>query len=154
VDELTRLPNLRGFVSIAEHHLRMADRTGTPTVLLFLRLDGYEDVVASLGSTGADDLVRDAAEVLLTAIREADLPARIAPDTFCVLLSGEASGAEVTVLSRLVEAIALHDTVKPDPGPLALSVGTALYDPATPVGLERLLETAQAGLQADPSGAR
>ena len=29
IDESTRLPNLRGFVAIAEHQLRMADRAGT-----------------------------------------------------------------------------------------------------------------------------
>lgn len=150
VDELTRLPNLRGFVAIAEHQLRMADRARTPVVLLFVRLDDH----GAAGEPDADRLVRDAAEVLLSAIREADLPARIAPDTFCVLLSGEAQGAEVTVLSRLVEAIALHDAEGPDPRPLALSVGSAIYDPEQPIGLEHLLRTAEARMHPRSSGAR
>jgi diguanylate cyclase (GGDEF)-like protein len=144
IDELTRLPNLRGFVAIAEHQLRMADRAGTAAILLFVRLDDHASALAEEGSSTADELALEAADVLLSAIREADLPARIAPDTFCVLLSGEARGAEVTVLSRLVEAIAVHDARKPEPRPLALSVGSALYDPEHPVGLERLLQTAEA----------
>ena len=37
----TRLPNLRGFVAIAEHQLRMADRAGTPLVLLFMRFNEH-----------------------------------------------------------------------------------------------------------------
>ena len=38
-DEETGLLNLRGFAPIAEHHLRMAKRTATPVVFLFLRLE-------------------------------------------------------------------------------------------------------------------
>jgi diguanylate cyclase (GGDEF)-like protein len=145
IDERTRLPNLRGFVAIAEHQLRMADRAGTPVVLLFVRFEAADATTPS-GNHGSDDLAVDAAEVLISAIRDADLPARIAEDTFCVLLSGDARGAEVAVLSRLVEAIAVHDATSADPRPLALLVGSAIYDPADPAGLEDLLEAAEAGL--------
>jgi len=146
VDELTRLPNIRGFFAIAEHQLRMADRAGTPVVLLFVRFDDHQ--TASEGDPVAgDEVALEAAEVLLSAIRDADLPARIADDTFCVLLSGDARGSEVAVLSRLVEAIAVHDASKPEPRPLALSVGSAIYDPGRPVPLEVLLRTAEAEMR-------
>ncbi len=146
VDELTRLPNIRGFFAIAEHQLRMADRAGTPVVLLFVRFDDHQ-AASEGGSAAADAVALDAAEVLLSAIRDADLPARIADDTFCVLLSGDARGSEVAVLSRLVEAIAVHDASKPEPRPLALSVGSAIYDPGHPVPLEGLLRTAEAEMR-------
>ncbi len=141
-DEATGLPNLRGFAAIAEHHLRMADRARTPVVFLFVRIDGFAELAASLGPESTDELARDAAEVLLEAVRDSDLPARIAPDTFCVLLTGEARGAEALVLSRLVEAIALNDARRQRPRQLSLSVGSALYDPEQPATLEQLLNTA------------
>jgi diguanylate cyclase (GGDEF)-like protein len=141
-DKVTGLPNLRGFVPIAEHHLRMADRAGVSVVFLFLRLDSYQDVARSLGSDQADDLARDASEVLLEAVRDSDLPSRIASDTFCVLLTGGAEGAETMVLSRLVEAIALHDARRDRPRELSVSVGSAIYDPERPSTLEQILETA------------
>ncbi|MDH4111346.1 MAG: diguanylate cyclase [Actinomycetota bacterium] len=131
-DEVTGLPNLRGFVPIAEHHLRMADRSRAPVVFLFVRIDGEV--------TDAD--AREAAEVLLDAVRDADLPARITDDTFSVLLTGEATGAETLVLSRLVEAIAVHNAKQDPPRPLSLSVGSALYEPETPTTLSQILETA------------
>ncbi len=146
VDELTRLPNIRGFFAIAEHQLRMADRAGTPVVLLFVRFDDHQ-TAGEGDSAAADEVALEAAEVLLSAIRDADLPARIADDTFCVLLSGDAKGSEVAVLSRLVEAIAVHDASKPEPRPLALSVGSAIYDPGRPVPLEGLLRTAEAEMR-------
>jgi hypothetical protein len=49
----------------------------------------------------------------------------------------------VTVLSRLVEAIAVHDARRPEPRPLRISVGTAIYDPEQPVALEDLLRAAE-----------
>jgi diguanylate cyclase (GGDEF)-like protein len=140
-DPVTGLPNLRGFVPIAEHHLRMADRSGVAVVFLFLRLDGYDEVARGDGEQ-ADGLARDAAEVVLQAVRDSDLPARIAPDTFCVLLTGGAEGAETMVLSRLVEAIAMHDARRDAPRELTVSVGSAIYDPEQPTPLERILETA------------
>lgn len=154
VDELTRLPNLRGFVAIAEHQLRMADRAGSLVVLLFVRFDDHRAALANAEPGTADRLAIEAAEVLISAIRDSDLPARIAEDTFCVLLSGEARGAEVAVLSRLVEAIAVHDANRPQPQPLALSVGSAIYDPAHPVSLEGLLRTAQAEMRPHSSDDR
>lgn len=131
-DEATGLPNLRGFVPIAEHHLHMADRSRAPVVFLFVRLEGE----------AAPEQARRAAEVLLEAVRDADLPARITDDTFTVLLTGEAVGAETLVLSRLVESIAVHNAKQDPPQPLSLSVGSAIYDPEQPTTLSQILETA------------
>lgn len=142
-DEVTSLPNLRGFVPIAEHHLRMADRSARPVVFVFLRLDDHDGVRGSRGQAATDELARDAASVVLDAVRDADVPARIAPDTFCVLLTGEAEGAETAVLSRLVESIAVHDARRDRPRSLALSVGTARYEPGTGTPLSHILEAAE-----------
>ena len=152
IDESTRLPNLRGFVAIAEHQLRMADRAGTPLVLLFMRFNQREGTEAT--PTNVDERAVEASDVLISAIRDADLPARIAEDTFCVLLTGDAKGAEVTVLSRLVEAIAVHDAKTTDPRPISLSIGSAIYDPADPVGLEDLLDAAEDGMRPHSSESR
>lgn len=152
IDESTRLPNLRGFVAIAEHQLRMADRAGTPLVLLFMRFNQREGTEATL--TDVDERAVEASDVLISAIRDADLPARIAEDTFCVLLTGDGKGAEVTVLSRLVEAIAVHDARTTDPRPISLSIGSAIYDPADPVGLEDLLDAAEGGMRPHSSESR
>src|SRR5688572_1315107 len=55
IDELTRLPNLRGFVAIAEHQLRMADRAGTSVVLLFVRFDDHAAAIADARGAAADE---------------------------------------------------------------------------------------------------
>jgi diguanylate cyclase (GGDEF)-like protein len=141
-DPVTGMPNIRGFGAIAEHHLRMADRAMHAVVFLFVRLEGFTETTSGEGASGADDAARDAAEVLMQAVRDSDVPARVAPDTFCVLLTGDAIGAETLVLSRLVEAIAVHNARSGQPRPLSLSVGSSLYDPEHPATLEQILESA------------
>ena len=150
-DGSTGLPNLRGFVAIAEHQLRMAARAGTPLVLLFMR---FNEQGGSETPNDVDERAAEASDVLISAIRESDLPARIAEDTFCVLLAGDAKGAEVTVLSRLVEAIAVHDAKTMDPQPISLSIGSAIFDPSDPVGLGDLLDAAEAGMRPHSSEGR
>jgi diguanylate cyclase (GGDEF)-like protein len=147
-DDETGLLNLRGFAPIAEHHLRMANRAHTLVVFLFVRLEGLAVIAGTNGAEEAASLARDAAAVLLEAVRDSDVPARIAIDTFCVLLTGEARGAEALVLSRLVEAIAVHDARLDHPRSLSLSVGSALYDPDHPGTLEQILSTADRRLAA------
>jgi diguanylate cyclase (GGDEF)-like protein len=151
-DEETGLPNLRGFAPIAEHHLRMADRAHAPAVFVFVRLEGLHDVATAKGPDEAATLARDAAALVLEAVRDSDVPARISADTFCVLLTGDARGAEALVLSRLVEAIAVSDARLDQPRHLRLSVGSALYDPDQPSTLEQILSNADRRMaaQADP----
>lgn len=151
-DDETGLLNLRGFAPIAEHHLRMADRAHSPAVFLFVRLDGLGQVVASGGVDEGAAVAREAADLLLEAVRDADVPSRISADTFCVLLTGEAHGAEALVLSRLVEAIAVNDARLDQPRHLSLSVGSAMYNPDQPSTLEQILSTADRRLaaQSDP----
>ena len=151
-DELTGLPNLRGFLPVAEHHFRMADRAKLPVVLVFVQLDDLEMLRARLGPGEGDEVVSDAAHVILEGVRDADYPARVTDDTFCVLLTGDAAGAEAVVLSRLVEAIAVRNARGDRPRPLALSIGSAIYDPENPLAMEGIIETARRRM-ADQRGA-
>src|SRR3954462_4152001 len=145
-DDVTELPNLRGFAAIAEHQVRMADRSQQPVVFVFVRLEDHDGILRDEGADAADALARDAAAVILEAVRDSDLPARIAPDTICVLLPGSADGAESLVLSRLVEAIATHDTRSEEPRALSLGVGTARYEPGSGTTLADILSGAVRGL--------
>jgi diguanylate cyclase (GGDEF)-like protein len=92
VDELTGLYNARGFEQLATHYLRLADRSKRPVVLVFVRLEQAGDVEL-------DAAVAGAAEALSSTVRDSDVVARVGADAFCVLLTGDAAGAESIVLS-------------------------------------------------------
>jgi len=148
VDELTGLFNARGFEQLALHHLRMADRTKAPVVLLFVRLDHLQEARRTYGSAEEARLLAGAASALHQAVRGSDVLARVGEDVFCVLLTGDATGAEALVLSRLVEAVAVHNAREEHPYPLSLSVGAATYDPAAPATLDELMSQADRQMRA------
>jgi diguanylate cyclase (GGDEF)-like protein len=133
-DEITGLANTRGFEQMASHHLHLADRSRTQVSIVFVRLaeESADDPSARMAAT---------AGVLRDAVRESDVLARVGADVFAVLLTGDAKGAEALVLSRLVEALAVHEA-RSDRTPLSVSVGAAAYDPEHPSSLEELMAEA------------
>jgi diguanylate cyclase (GGDEF)-like protein len=145
-DELTGLSNARGFEQMANHHLHLADRSRSPVAIVFVRLadEGAEDPSARMV---------EAAGVLRDAVRESDVLARVGTDVFAVLLTGDAKGAEALVLSRLVEALAVHES-RGDRAPLSVSVGAAAYDPEHPSSLEELVAEADRRMREAASGAK
>jgi GGDEF domain-containing protein len=134
-DPLTGLYGPELFAVLASHHLRLSDRFGTRVVFVFVRLEGA-------AGDDRDRLLSGAADVVLDAVRASDVPGRIDDDTFCVLLTGDAEGAEGIVLSRLVDAIAARNASIGEGQGLSLSVGTAIYEPGSGVTLPSIIETA------------
>jgi diguanylate cyclase (GGDEF)-like protein len=148
LDELTGLLNARGFELLAGHHLRLADRSKQPVIIVFVRVE----VPAG---AAAEAPIADAAELIRSAVRVSDVAARVGADAFCVLLAGAATGTESIVLERIVEAVAERNTrTGTDAGP-PISLGSATYDPERPVGLHDLIAEADRRMrqQAGPTGA-
>ena len=135
VDELTGLLNSRGFELLAGHHLRLADRSKQPVIIVLVRVD------VPAGEP-ADEPIAGAAELIRSTVRTSDVAARVGADAFCVLLAGAATGTEAIVLERIVEAVADRNTrTGLEAGP-AISLGSAAYDPERPVGLQDLIAEA------------
>jgi diguanylate cyclase (GGDEF)-like protein len=142
VDPLTHLNNRRGFLPIAEHQLRIAQRTREPVALVFVDVDGLKHVNDTLGHAVGDTLIAEAAVVLRTTFRASDLPARMGGDEFCVLLRGDSARSAERAVERLQQAVR---DANAEPGrafELSLSVGIARFDPDRPVSIDRLIEDA------------
>ncbi|MGH2635894.1 MAG: GGDEF domain-containing protein [Actinomycetota bacterium] len=141
VDELTGLSNARGFERFAQHHLAMARRSRRPVVLLFVRLEGFEELDETEDAEERVRRLSATADVLSTAVRDSDVVAHIGAGAFCLLLTGDAVGAESLVLSRVVDAVAANNARRGDAA-LTLSVGAAAFDPDRPLSLDELIARA------------
>ncbi len=137
VDAATGVYNARGFEQLVAHHLRLADRSNEPLVMVFVRIE----MPLGVRSEAASSLVRDTAEVLREAVRDADVVGRLGVDTFGVVLSGDASGNEGLVLSRIVEEVASRNA-KSGAERLALSIGSATSTSEHPLSAADLIRTA------------
>ncbi len=90
-DDLTGLLNRRGFARIAEHAARVAARLRRTDAVLRVHAADLVAVYAEHGDAAGDDAVCAVAEALRGAMRDSDVIARVAPDTFVVYALGTAT---------------------------------------------------------------
>jgi two-component system, cell cycle response regulator len=131
-DELTGLYNRRGFLTLADHHLRLAPRT-RGLLLASLEVPGLRDVNEKHGREAGDRLLLAAAAALRDTFRASDVIARIGGGEFAVLVFDAADETEDVIAPRLRARVKRHNADHKDaPVPLALLLGIARFDSAAP----------------------
>jgi diguanylate cyclase (GGDEF)-like protein len=143
-DQLTELYNRRGFITLAEQQLKTANRTKRPIGLSFFDLDGLKWINDSLGHEAGDRALIDAANVLGQTFREADIIARVGGDEFAVLAIDMTEINPEAVAKRLQQNIDDCNAIESKAYKLAMSWGTSIYDPESPVSLDQLMSAADA----------
>jgi diguanylate cyclase (GGDEF)-like protein/PAS domain S-box-containing protein len=142
-DELTGLLNRRGFITMAEKQLNIAQRSNKKLYFLYADLDNLKKLNDSLGHQAGDELIRKAAQLLNHTFRKSDIIGRLGGDEFSVLQVEIPQEAGIrNTLSRLQKNI---EKLNADPDQnynFSLSVGTVEYDPASPLTLEDLMRKA------------
>jgi two-component system cell cycle response regulator len=145
-DELTGLKNRRGFLLLAEQHVRLADRTQRPLVLFFADLDGLKRINDSLGHAAGDEAIRCAARALDASFRSTDVVARLAGDELVVLAPECRRDAADALVERAQSTLA---SLPGQPCPLRMSMGYVVYEPAEALlSVEELLGRADAAMYA------
>jgi diguanylate cyclase (GGDEF)-like protein/PAS domain S-box-containing protein len=143
-DELTRLYNRRGFLLMGERQLKLASRSRRPSVVLFLDLDGLKDINDRVGHEMGDSAIRDTARLLTTAFRDVDILARLGGDEFAAILV-DCEHPEFP-LRRLAATIEARNHGTNLPFLIAISIGSATFDPAKPEALEVLMGRADSAM--------
>jgi diguanylate cyclase (GGDEF)-like protein len=136
-DELTGLPNRRAFLERAEVELARMRRTGTPTTVVYLDVDGFKGVNDHHGHDVGDDVLRRIGHALRSRVRATDVAARLGGDEFVLLLTDTDAAAADPLLRQLQRGVAAD--ASPDDAPVTASIGavTFLAPPATVSALLR-----------------
>jgi diguanylate cyclase (GGDEF)-like protein/PAS domain S-box-containing protein len=144
VDELTQLYNRRGFLVLAQQHLKMADRMRRNMLLLFIDFDGLKQINDTLGHPEGDLALNEVAAILKKTFRGSDIISRFGGDEFAVLAVGAGEENTDIVLSRLKENLIAQNAQENRRFKLSITIGTARYNPEYPCSLEELLARADA----------
>jgi diguanylate cyclase (GGDEF)-like protein len=104
-DDLTGLPNRRCFHSLLADRIRTAKETGEPFALGLIDLDGFKPINDVHGHPAGDQILRQVADRLATAIGERGSAARIGGDEFAVLCNGIGAHDEAIALGQEIQAI-------------------------------------------------
>jgi diguanylate cyclase (GGDEF)-like protein len=109
MDELTGLHNRRGFVSLAEQHLKLTARQGVRSTLTFIDVDNLKYVNDNFGHREGDYALQQIAGLLRECFRQSEFIGRLGGDEFCVLLSHTSEMAELLVRERLSHLLARNN---------------------------------------------
>jgi diguanylate cyclase (GGDEF)-like protein len=148
-DELTGAYNRRGFKTLAEHHLRIARRTGGDVLVLYADVNAFKSINDRFGHAQGDATLREVAALLKRTVRESDVVARMGGDEFAVLVVEGGADAERAVRARLESALAALNAYPERRYPVSLSIGFARLDTDRSAGLGDLLHAADAALYRD-----
>lgn len=141
-DELTGLPNRRGFFAFAERQLKMANRSGQNIVLLFADLDHLKTINDTWGHQVGDEALIAAAEIFRQTFRESDIIARIGGDEFVVMLVDTPEKNFAPIRERLNQNIAASNVRRQGSFAISISVGIAVFDHEEPSTIDMLLKEA------------
>ena len=144
-DDLTGLHNRRGFIALANRHLRCACDTGQHMALLFADLDGLKSINDRFGHGEGDRALARAAACIRETFRKFDVTARLSGDEFVALIT-EVPGRSAEAICRRLQSKVADCSGAEGPYKLSLSVGVAHFDPGKPVTLQELMRQADAAL--------
>lgn len=145
-DELTDLYNRRGFLTLAEQQLKMANRLKRGISLVFADLDGMKKINDTLGHKEGDSALIDTSNILKKTFRESDIIARIGGDEFAVLAVETHDVSIEVFIARLKSNLEAHNVEELHHYKLSLSIGFSCYDPDNPCSIEKLLALADTNM--------
>lgn len=141
-DELTGLYNRRGFLTLAEQQIRIANRLKKKLYLLAADLDDLKVINDTFGHQEGDSALVETAGILRENFRESDIIARIGGDEFVVMPIEMSNDRSDIILNRLSQGFEKNNQKNSLRYRISISAGITWYDPEQPVSIDQLLATA------------
>ena len=128
-DDLTGIPNRRGFWELSSSSLKLCKRNKFPVSLAYFDLDNFKPVNDNYGHAEGDSLLKCFANSMINSFRDSDIVGRFGGDEFVVLLCNctiESSHAAIHRFSTYVTSVINSKSL---PYKLSFSYGLISIDP-------------------------
>lgn len=106
LDELTRLPNRRHTLAMAEQLWQQSSQTGQPLAVLALDIDFFKKVNDTFGHQAGDLVLKKVGHCLRTGLRPQDKVGRVGGEEFLLLLPNTSSSQATEIAQRLCQQVA------------------------------------------------
>ncbi|HEA17903.1 MAG TPA: sensor domain-containing diguanylate cyclase [Pseudoalteromonas prydzensis] len=145
-DELTNIPNRRGFSLMAERYLDLCMRQQLNAIVIFIDLDSFKPINDEYGHAEGDRVLHLFASVISASCRKSDLFGRFGGDEFVLMLTQTTLRECQLLISRIEERASKLSESLPNLVTFSFSFGIAEFDPQHPLELEALLQIADADM--------
>jgi diguanylate cyclase (GGDEF)-like protein len=109
LDDLTRISNRRGFITLAENSLKICARQDIPASLVYFDLNKFKNINDEFGHAEGDRALRVFAEQMRLSFRESDVYARLGGDEFVALLTDTSMEQAVDIIAKFRHSLALYN---------------------------------------------
>ena len=145
-DPLTGLPNRALLADRFSLMIVQARRRGAALGVLFIDLDDFKLVNDTQGHAAGDELLKETAKRLQSAVRDGDTVARISGDEFTVILSDLARPDDAAIVAqKIIDRLASPVEINGQEMVVTASIGIATF-PADGDDAETLLGAADAAM--------
>lgn len=109
LDDLTKIANRRGFISVAKNSLSICARQDVPASLVFFDLNEFKAINDKFGHAEGDKALIAFADKMRSSFRDSDVFARLGGDEFVVLLTNTSRLLAEETIKRFRKSIETYN---------------------------------------------
>lgn len=144
MDELTKISNRRGIMSLMPHYLNFCKRQNTTASLIYIDLDNFKFINDRFGHAEGDHALSAFTEQMSNTFRQTDLLARFGGDEFIALFSDTEKNTAIDIMNKFSDALSHYSQQTNRGYELAFSYGVVQFDPEKHDGAEALINAGDA----------
>lgn len=103
-DHLTGLLNRRGFFTFSTQVAYLQQRAKAITAVIMIDIDQFKSINDRFGHTAGDQVLKDAARILMGMVRQSDIVGRYGGEEFIVFLPEVSTGATASIAEGIRKA--------------------------------------------------
>jgi diguanylate cyclase (GGDEF)-like protein len=142
IDNLTSLYNRRGFVTLADPHVKLAQRVKGRFLVVSVDIAGLAAINAASSYDEGDMVLRDVAELLRKTFRDSDILARLEGGSYIAFAVDAPEEKAPIITGRLQQHVATYNQQTIRAYTLVLHAGIAAFDPDAGGAIEDLMARA------------
>jgi diguanylate cyclase (GGDEF)-like protein len=141
-DELTKISNRRGFLTLTRYSLDVCKRELVPATLVFFDLDKFKEINDTHGHAEGDRALKFFADEMRASFRTSDIFARLGGDEFVALLTNSGADQIQELLGRFKASLKSRCASACLPYFIEFSFGLVVYEPLKHESVEDMLNEA------------
>ncbi len=142
IDELTRISNRRGFMTLAQNSLSLCARHNAPVSLVYFDLNEFKPINDRFGHAEGDRALVAFAYLMRKTFRDSDVCARLGGDEFAVLLTNTPGQHAAEIVARFRAQIDFYNRESKRGYEIGFSEGIVSPRPGRYFSVEEMLEQA------------